>query len=174
MKLEIYFDYLCEFCEIGWRYWRELLPAYPQITPVWRPCEAHPRASEPRYGRHSDLAIQGLLFLQGQGGDAAKYNDLIFSAAWRKGENIEDLALLSRYGARCGAEEAAFCEAVRSGRYQAALEEANRRAWDILGLPAVPSYLAENGRRVDASLGIGVSKTQLKQFLEALSRADGD
>lgn len=171
MKLEIYFDYLCEYCEMGWRLWRELLPDYPLITPVWRPCEAHPRASEPHYGRHSDLAIQGMLFLQGQGGNIATYNDLIFQAAWHSGENIENPALLARCGAMCGAAEAAFYEAVCSGRYQAALEEANRHAWGTLGFPAVPSYLAENGRRLDARLGVGVPREQLKQVLEELSRA---
>lgn len=174
MKLEIYFDYLCEYCEMGWRHWHELLPAYPRIIPVWRPCEAHPRASEPRYGRHSDLAIQGMLLLQEQGGDIAAYNDLIFQAAWHSGKNIEDPALLAQYSAKCGVSESVFCEAVPSGRYQAALEGANHHAWGTLGFPAVPSYLAENGRRLDARLGTGVSKAQLNQFLEELSRTEED
>ena len=174
MKLEIYFDYLCEYCEMGWRHWRELLPAYPRIIPVWRPCEAHPRASEPRYGRHSDLAIQGMLLLQEQGGDVAAYNDLIFQAAWHSGKNIEDPALLAQYSAKCGVSESVFCGAVSSGRYQAALEGANHHAWGTLAFPAVPSYLAENGRRLDARLGTGVSKAQLNQFLEELSRTEED
>ncbi len=167
LKLEIYFDYLCEFCEKGHRYWTELLPKFPQIVPVWRPCEAHPRAYEPHFPRHSDLAIQGLFFVCEQGGNAALYNELVFAAAWQQRKNMEDMALLAECAARAGVDAHAFVQAIGSGEYTAALEQANAHAWEKLGLQAVPSFILEDGRRLDALLGQGVTKERLEQFLQS-------
>ena len=57
MKLELFFDYICPYCYRGHRMFLELLPLYPGLEVVWRPCESHPRP-ENTY-RHSDMAIQG-------------------------------------------------------------------------------------------------------------------
>lgn len=166
MKLEIYFDYLCEFCEQGWRYWNELLPLYPQIEPVWRPCEAHPRVTEPRYGMHSDIAIQGMLYLQANGCDVPAYNDAVFTAAWRRGANIEDVKTLAAFAAQAGANSASFIQAIRDRAYLQAQLDANDNAWNVLGMRAAPTYILENGKRIDAALGVGVKKQQLAQFLQ--------
>ena len=162
----IYFDYLCEFCELGRRAWEELLPLHPGIEPEWRPCEAHPRTEEPGYGRHSDLAIQGMFFVREQGGDVRLYNSLLFDDIYRRGENPEDMSLLARCARQAGTDPAAFRKAVASGRYEDALREANREAWGTLGLRAVPTFILEDGRRLDAVLGVGVSRTRLAAFLE--------
>lgn len=167
MKLEIYFDYLCEFCELGHRYWKELLPKYPQISPVWCPCEAHPRELEPRYGMYSDLAIQGMFFVQECGGDVEAYNDLLFDAAWRQGKHLEDIGRLAAHAGQCGVNAASFSQALYAQTYKPALQQANRRAWETLGFSAVPSYVLENGRRLDAVLGTGVSRERLEAFLQS-------
>ena len=60
MKLELFFDYICPYCYRGHRMFLELLPLYPGLEVVWRPCESHPRP-ENTY-RHSDMAIQGMRY----------------------------------------------------------------------------------------------------------------
>ena len=62
MKLELFFDYICPYCYRGHRMFLELLPLYPGLQVVWRPCESHPRP-ENTY-RHSDMAIQGMYYLE--------------------------------------------------------------------------------------------------------------
>lgn len=165
MKLEIYFDYLCEFCLMGHRHWSELLPLYPWIEPVWKPCEAHPRNLEP-YGPHSDLAIQGMLYLQEKGLDCACYNKLLFHGFWTLGQNLENITLLSQYGRQAGADPHQFSEAIRSGHYASAQQNNNHYAWEVMGFQAVPSYVLEDGRHLESVLGVGVSKSQLKEFLD--------
>lgn len=167
MKLEIFFDYLCEFCEEGHRYWRELLPRYPGIEPVYRPCEAHPRLEEP-WGRHSDLAIQGMLFLQERGGDLAAYHDALFRGVYIQGKNIERLDFLAECAQSAGADATPFLEALRSGVYERQQREANRYAYGESGVKAVPTYILEDGRRLDAVLGVGVSKARLEQFFQSV------
>lgn len=166
MKLEIFYDYLCEFCEIGHRYWAQLLPHYPGITPVWRPCEAHPRALEP-WGRHSDLAIQGLLYLLEQGGDGARYNQLLFDGVYRGREEIENPRFLARAAALAGAQEQGCLAALRQGAYRAAQQEANRYAYEVCQVQAVPTFVREDGLRLDAVLGVGVTRQQLEALLGA-------
>lgn len=167
MKLEIYFDYLCEFCLAAYRGWDAVLAKYPWIEPVWMPCEAHPREEEPGYGFHSDLAIQGMFYLSEHGLDAAGYNRSLFEAFWKRREDPEDLDLLARYAGAAGADPEAFKRAVQDGGYLPALREANRRAWVELSLPAVPSYRLEDGSRLDAALGVGVPQERLERFLQA-------
>ena len=128
MKLEIFFDYLCPFCEMGHSYWCELLPRHPEIEPVWRPCEAHPRAEEPG-GRHSDLAIQGALFVRESGADERAYHDAVFSACYDQGADIEDTQVLAACAVSAGAEKAAFLQALESGAYAAAQRECDRYAY---------------------------------------------
>lgn len=166
MKLEIYYDYLCEFCERGHRVWVQVLPRFPEITPVWCPCEAHPREYEPNYGAHSDLAAQGLYYVAEHGKDAAAYNAALFAAAWQRGESLEDTAVLARYAADAGCDTAAFADALRSGAYAPQVRAANERAWGALALPAVPSCVFEDGRRLEALPMVGVTQSRLEAFLQ--------
>lgn len=173
MKLEIFFDYLCPFCEMGHSYWCELLPRHPEIEPVWRPCEAHPRAEEPG-GRHSDLAIQGALFVRESGADERAYHDAVFSACYDQGADIEDTQVLAACAVSAGAEKAAFLQALESGAYAAAQRECDRYAYGEKQVQAVPTYIFADGRRADAKLGVGVPRDQLAAFLQAEGKpADG-
>lgn len=168
VKLEVFFDYLCEFCEIGHHhYLMELLPHYPHIEPVWRPCEAHPRTDEPGYGRHSDLAIQGLFFVQEHGGSTGVYNDCLYDAVYRRGENIEDPDVLARYVKEAQADPEIFRHALDSHAYEKKQQEANAYAYGEMRVKAIPTFVLGNGNRVDAILGIGVAKNQLADLLDS-------
>lgn len=170
MQLEIFYDFLCEFCELGHRYWSRVLPRYPEIVPVWRPCEAHPRDEEP-WGKHSDLAIQALFYLQEQGGDVAAYNERLFDAIYRQWADVESPQLLAALAAEAGADEKGCLAALREGRFALAQREANRYAYGQCRVQAVPTFILENGQRLDATLGVGVTERQLERLLRgALER----
>ena len=168
MKVEIYFDFLCEYCEMGHQQWQELFPKFPQIQPIWCPCEAHPLELEPYYGRHSHFAIEGLFFIQENRGELSNYVNQIFSAVWEKGENIEDIGLLSHYAESCGVDKTEFQTALKLGKYRKKRQQANLYAWQQLHFQAVPSYFSENGICLRSPLGVGISKKQLDEFFEKI------
>ncbi len=167
MKVEIFFDYLCPFCDAGHTMWIDLLPKYPDIAPVFVPVEAHPREEEPD-GRHSDIAIEAALFVREHGGDEAAFHDNLFEAVYKKRENIEDLEVLARYAEKAGVNKDACKKALKDGVYKAEQLENNRYAYGKRDVYAVPTFIAQGGRRLDAALGVGITKTDL----EALFRGN--
>lgn len=175
MKLELFFDYICPYCYRGHRMFLELLPLYPGLEVIWRPCESHPRP-ENAY-RHSDLAIQGMYYLEDHGGDLPAYHQLVYEAHFKRGLDISDPSVLSCLAAACGAEDAAFKRSLAQNQYARRLEEGNRYAWETLRLDAVPSYLAPGGPDVKAPgrfIGsrddLPVTRKQLERFLSNLCR----
>lgn len=161
-RLEVFFDYACPYCLEAHERLAELLPAYPQVEVVWRPCESHPRPD--RYGPHSDLCIQGMFFARDQKVDLWNYHERIYRAALRERVNVEEIDILA--GCVEGLlDPDALCAALRDGRYGRELVEANRYAFQQSGVWVVPAYRMA-GYGLDALEDIGVTKTQLRAFLE--------
>ena len=162
-KLEVFFDYICPFCFKGHGYLMELLQNYPGIEIEWRPCEAHPRPET--YGRHSDLCARTMYFALAHGADPAEYHRLMFQAAFTDQADIEDIntivkiteGLLDGDGLR---------NALAGNQFEDSLLENNRLAWEIYRFPAVPSYRLD-GKILKSKAGIGVTKTQLDDFLHS-------
>lgn len=164
--VEVFFDYTCPYCDCGIRQLLEILPDYPEVELVWKPCEAHPRP-EPA-GMHSDLAIQVMYFLRDQGLDVVSYHKRIFDACFRQRRRIDEPEMLADLAAECGADRKAVLEALRENRYAAEVEEGNRYAWEENKLSAVPSY--RSGRRVIGSRdGILVPIEEVMDLLEAVN-----
>ena len=163
-QLEIFFDYACPYCLRGHENLLTLLPAFPDIEVLWRPCEAHPRPE--RYGPHSDLCIQGMFFATGHGADLRVYHMRMYDLCLRRRVNVEDAdALAAHVDDLLDAE--AFSGALRSGRYREIQRQANTYAYEKSGVWAVPAYRMD-GRRLDSVEDIGVTKAQQKIFLEAI------
>ena len=165
-QLEVFFDYVCPFCYRGHEYLKELLPAYPQVEIIWRPCEAHPRPE--RYGAHSDLCIRGMFFAQEQGADLWAYHERMFEAIFRGDIDIENLEALSAC-VQGVLRPQDFIRALRGGAYEGALAQANDYAYEECGVWAVPSYRM-SGRKLDSIENIGVSRAELKAFLDTAPR----
>jgi len=161
-ELEVFFDYICPFCLKGHEYLKELLPKYPDIAVIWRPCEAHPRPE--RYGIHSDLCIQGLFYAIDQGADLWEYHDRMFNAAAKERDNIEDPEVVTNH-AQGLLESSALLSALKSGIYENAVANANEYAYEQSGVWAVPAYRLD-GRKLDSIEGVGVTKAQLTAFLK--------
>jgi predicted DsbA family dithiol-disulfide isomerase len=162
-KLEVFFDYSCPYCLKGHENLLQLLPEFPDVEVVWRPCEAHPRPE--RYGRHSDLCIMGMFYAQNHGADIMKYHDIMYDACLKSRIDIEDLNLLASFASAL-VNEAEFKDEIKSGMYTAQLNDANSLAYDKSGVWAVPSYRMDGGKALDAVENVGVSKEDLRKFLE--------
>ena len=162
-KMEVFFDYSCPYCLKGYETLKELLPQYPDVEIVWRPCEAHPRPEQ--YGPHSDLCIQGLLYALEKGADVWEYHERMFSAAHKEKTDIEDPAALA--GRVHGLLDTdAFLKTLQSGEYEKAVTDGNDYAYGKSEVWFLPAFRM-NGRRLDAAGGVGVTKEQLSDFLSA-------
>jgi predicted DsbA family dithiol-disulfide isomerase len=160
-KLEIFFDYTSSFCLMGHKYLTDLLPQYPDIEAVWRPCESHPR---PEQGKHSDLCIQGMFYALEQGIDSLVYHKRIFDAIFVERVDVEKPETLAR-GVRKLTDPNAFLEAINSGKYAKALQDANDYARKESGITVLPAFRME-GKALDASATAGITKQQIIDFLK--------
>ncbi len=167
-KLEVFFDYACPYCYKAHGYLTELIPDYPDIKIIWRPCESHPRPD--RYGPHSDLCIRGYFYAVENSADILSYHDRMYTAALKEKVNIEDIDVLSDYVSDL-VDVHAFSQALRQGSYSDTLTEANRLAFELSGVWAVPAYRME-GHKVDAIEDVGVSKEQLRKLLDIVIPVD--
>ena len=160
-KLEVFFDYACPYCLIGHDYLLELLPKFPDIEVIWRPCEAHPRPEE--YERYSDLCVAGLFYAIDKKVDLMDFHMRMYKAACKDGVDIEDPAALSEYF-KGFLDTEDMAEALKSGKYEKAVLEANDYAFEINDVWFIPAFRME-GKKLNAEGGIGISKEGLKAFL---------
>ena len=159
--LEVFFDYICPFCLRAHESLKELLPEYPDVEVVWRPCESHPRPE--RFGRHSDLCIQGLYFAIEQEADVWEYHERMYCAAVSERVNIEDSSVVA--GRVIGLlDHDEFLQVLNSGKYEKAVADGNDYAYEKSGVWAVPAYRMD-GRKLDSIEGVGITKEQLASFL---------
>ena len=160
-ELEVFFDYVCPFCMNGHEYLKELLPQFPDIEVIWRPCEAHPRPE--RYGLHSSLCIQGLFYATRHGVDLWEYHDRMYNAAVNERTNIEDPEVVACH-AHGLLDSDALLNALQGGAYEKAVASANEYAYEQSNVWVLPAYRLD-GRKLDSIESVGVTKAQLAAFL---------
>jgi predicted DsbA family dithiol-disulfide isomerase len=160
-QLEVFFDYNCPHCLRGHHNLLELLPSFPDIEVVWRPCEAHPRPEN--HGVHSDLCMQGMFFAADADADILAYHARMFDLAHKVRANLEDIDVLAENVGDI-VDAKAFAEALRSGKYREVQEGHNDYAYEQSGVWVLPAYRLD-GRKLDSVEGVGVSREQLESFL---------
>ncbi len=160
--LEVFFDYICPFCLKGHEYLKELYPSYPDIEIKWCPCEAHPRP-EVR-SRYSDLCMQAMYFALDHGTDIWAFHERMYHTALVERIDINSANVLAE-ALRELLDADALKKALQSGEYANKQKDGNRYAYEQNGIEAVPSFRMD-GRELDSILGVGVTKEQLKDFLD--------
>jgi predicted DsbA family dithiol-disulfide isomerase len=161
-ELEVFFDYSCPYCLKGHKNLTELTAEFDGLTVVWRPCEAHPRPES--HGPHSDLCIRGMFYARDTGADIMAYHDAMYKAALVDRADIEDIKTLAGYAAGI-VDIDGFTRSLSGNAYIDTLNEANDCAYEVSGVWAIPSYRM-NGEKLDAVLGAGVSKDDLRLFVK--------
>ena len=160
-EIEVFFDYACPYCLKGHQNLIELLPDFPEIEVVWRPCESHPRPE--RYGMHSDLLIQGMFFAAENGVDLWEYHERAYSVILKQRINVENIDVLMQcFSDMLDAEKLRL--ALQDGQYRKAQRESNEYAFSKSGVWVVPAYRM-NGQKLDSVENVGVPKVQLREFL---------
>ncbi|MDR1061515.1 MAG: DsbA family protein [Clostridiales bacterium] len=167
-KLEVFFDHTCPFCYRGHGYLKELLPKYPGADIAWRPVEAHPKVEEPEHMPYEDLAVQGALFVKEHGGDELAYHERLYRAYFEERKRIDDIASLAELAKELGLDADAFAQALEGKVYEKALQQANDHAYEEQKVWAVPTFVSDDGRRLDSVPGVGVTKEQVGELLHAL------
>jgi len=160
-QLEVFFDYACPYCLTGHKHLLALLPNFPDIEVIWRPCESHPRPE--RYGKHSDLCIQGMFYAIEQGTDIWEYHKRMYNAALVDRVDIENPAELAKVVEDL-LNMSDFLNAITSGKYEKELQNANNYAFRQSGVWVVPAFRMD-GRKLDSIEDIGVTRKQLEDFL---------
>ena len=161
-KIEMFFDYACPFCFKGFNRLMELLPNYPDIEMIWHLCEAHPRPEE-GFGKHSDLCIQGMFFAKENGVDVLEYHKKMFEIY--KKIDVEDIEEFSN-ALKELLDADKLMQALKSGKYIQALKDANDFAYGKSGVWVLPDFRC-GGNKLAAAAGVGVTKEQIKEFLDS-------
>ncbi len=198
VKLEVFFDYTCPFCYLGLHELNQLLPDYPELRPVWRPCELNPPpapkssrwddsapwlvALRPRLeeaglpiqrplasGNYSSLAIQGLFGVEEQGASVPRYNDAVYAAVFQDGKDIESVDVLAECAALAKADADAFRKALDSQAHRERRLALSQYGWAENALEAVPSFRLGDAW-LYAAYGAGVLRHQLHEFLQKHAR----
>ena len=174
MKFQVFYDYECPYCKKGYGTLMELLPEYPGVEIDWRPIEAHPRPEE-GHRPHTDLCIQAFYAAEELGVDMDAFQRAMFQAASIERRNVEKGTVIAEVlkGIVDGGK---LLEILKSGKYASRVDENNDLAYEKNEVWFVPAFRVLGGvaihggrsaPRLDAQGGVGVSRKELKEFLDA-------
>jgi predicted DsbA family dithiol-disulfide isomerase len=176
-KFQIFYDYECPFCKRGYEALMELLPAYGGVGGAdgvdieWRPIESHPRPEN--HPPHTDLCVQAYYIARELGADMPAFHRVMFQGVAAERQDVERPEVLA--GILTGVVDGGrFLEILRSGRYAAQVTENDDLAYESKGVWFVPAFrcldAGKSGVTLDAKGGVGVTRDELKAFLDAACR----
>jgi predicted DsbA family dithiol-disulfide isomerase len=165
--MQIFYDYECPFCKQGYEYLLEYIGNHPEIELEWRPVEAHPRPENHR--PHTDLCIQSYYIARELGADMAAFHKAMFRAVAVERRDVESIDVLVTIVSNL-VDTGAFRAALEAGKYAERVRENNDLAYEKNGVWAVPAFRMKGDtppvKKLDAVEGIGVTKDQVRKFLE--------
>ena len=172
-KVQFFYDYECPYCKRGYEDLLEILPSFSDIEIEWRPVEAHPRPED--HGPHTDLCIQAFYIAEELGADMAAFHKALFQAVSAERRNVEEGEVLAKV-LKGIVDETKFLELLTSGKYVSKASENNELAYEENEVWFVPAFRltgsdSMNAPRLDAKGGMGVSREEIKRFLEEVSGA---
>ena len=171
-KFRFFYDYECPFCKEGYEALVKILPEFPGMEVEWRPIEAHPR---PEYSHpHTDLCIQAYYIAEELGADITAFHKAMFQAVIDDRENVEKEEVLTEI-IKGIVDKNKFLEILRSGKYAAKVKENNDLAYEKNEVWYVPAFRIPGGNlkdapRLDAKGGWGLSKREIRKFLQVTGK----
>ncbi len=197
IKVEVFFDYICPYCYAGLKYLEDLLPEYDFVEIEWRSVEAHPR-SEPQLDLsdrkdiweskmktmveqaglelnptvspvpRSDKAFEGMHYIIEHEGDVEKFHKNMFKAMFVEQKNVEEDSVILSCALNCGIDTAGLESALKNGTYAEKQQQSLSYAYIDNQIEAVPTFISRT-KRLDAVPGVGITREQVKIFLDSLS-----
>ena len=164
-KIRVFSDYLCPYCKSGYETLLKLLPDYPGAKIEWIPVESHPRPEN--YQPHTDLCIQSYYIAMELNADLASFHSRMFHAVVVERKNVEKPEVLANIAGAI-MDKSTFLEILISGKYREKVTENNDLAFEKEGVWFVPAFRAGKFK-LDAKGDIGVSREDLKNFLDKIS-----
>ncbi|MDR2517399.1 MAG: DsbA family protein [Spirochaetaceae bacterium] len=163
-RFQLFYDYECPFCKRGYETLLELLPAYPGVEIEWIPVESHPRPEH--HPPHTDLCVQSYYIARELNADMPAFHAALFQAVAAERRNVEDADVLTAIVSGV-VDAAAFRRILASGTYAAQVNANNDLAYEEQGVWFVPAFRAGD-KKLDAKGGAGVSREEVKAFLESV------
>jgi predicted DsbA family dithiol-disulfide isomerase len=160
--MRIFYDYECPYCKRGYEYLLSYIGDHPEIEIEWRPVEAHPRPEN--HPPHTDLSCRSYYIAKELNADMPKFHAAMFQAVAVERRNVEKVEVLLDI-VKDLVDGSKFKAILESGKYAKQIDENNELAYEKSGVWAVPAFRI-NGKKLDAVEGVGVTKDQVKAFLE--------
>jgi predicted DsbA family dithiol-disulfide isomerase len=171
-KFQIFYDYECPFCKRGYETLLDLLPDYEGVEIEWRPVESHPRPEE--HPPHTDLCDQSYYIARELGADMKAFFAAMFQAVAAERQNVEKPEVLAAI-VKNVLDSSKFLDLLKSGKYAPQVDENNDLAYEKKGVWYVPAFRALETAAggdlptLDAKGGVGVSREEVKEFLDKLT-----
>jgi len=169
-KFRIFFDYECPFCKKAYEELMDLLPAYSAMEIEWRPIEAHPRPEDA--WPHTDLCIEAYYIAAELGADIDAFHRAMFRAIVIDRQDVERGEVLAEI-LKGIVNSGKFIELLKSGKYSSRVSENNNMAYEENDVWYVPAFRyagkdSKTALRLDARGGMGVSRKEIKSFLDRI------
>ncbi|WP_333649175.1 DsbA family oxidoreductase [Lacrimispora sp.] len=194
-KVEVFFDYICPFCYAGLKYFEDLLPEY-NIEIEWRAVEAHPKSEPPHDlsghmeawerkirpmvlqaglelnapvspAPRSDKAFEAMHYIIDHQGNVEEYHKNMFRTMFVDQKDLEDISVILTCAQDCGINLSDLETALKNGTYSGKQQQALSYAYGDNEIAVVPTFIS-GSHRLDAVAGVGVTKEQVKEFLDSL------
>jgi predicted DsbA family dithiol-disulfide isomerase len=167
--VQVFFDYECPYCDKGYDLLMDLLPAYPSLKIEWIPIESHPRPETQR--PHTDLCIQAFYIAEELGADVTAFHRAMYRSVAVERRDVENAEVIAEV-LKGIVDIEKLLEILKSGKYASRVAENNDLAYeknDVWFVPAfrVPGNDRKSPLRLDAKGGLGVSRKELKRFLDS-------
>ncbi|MDR0452346.1 MAG: DsbA family protein [Treponema sp.] len=166
-KLQIFYDYECPYCKMGYEYFLECAGGLGDTELEWRPVEAHPRPED--HPPHTDLSCQSYYVARELGADIAAFHAAMFQATAIERRNVEKPEVIAEI-LKGIVDSGKFLAMLKSGKYAGQIDENNDLAYEKSGVWFVPAFrMFRDGKltgKLDAQGSIGVSREELRAFLK--------
>jgi predicted DsbA family dithiol-disulfide isomerase len=160
-KMQVFYDYECPYCKMGYEYLIEQIGSHPEIEIEWRPVEAHPLPED--HHPHTYLACQSYYIAKELGADMNAFHAAMFQAVSIERQNVEKPEVLCNI-LKGIVDAGKFRAILESGKYAKQVDENNDLAYEKSSVWYVPAFRM-NGKKLDARGGQGITPEELRSFL---------
>ena len=161
-KFQFFYDYLCPHCLRGWEIMVGLLQDYPNVEAEYLPIELSPKPMANPY-------IQAFYIAGELGADMDKFHKTLFQKASIENQNVKSAKVLADILEGI-IDKNKLLEIIESGKYASKVGENNDLAYEKDDIWFLPAFRVPGSKepRLNAQGGVGISREELKEFLDKL------